>query len=95
MLRISSALALRELVGEIHAVLLSYRTLETPHGFRHLTILDISGAALEAASRHADACDVTWLEADVTQIILPYHSFDLWHDRAVFHFLTDAEDRDR
>ena len=33
--------------------------------------------------------------ADVTQVALPKRSFDVWHDRAVFHFLTHADDRER
>ena len=36
---------------------------------------------------------VNWLEADITEVALPKNHFDVWHDRAVFHFLTDAEDR--
>ena len=39
--------------------------------------------------------DVSWLEADITQVALPTHAFDIWHDRAVFHFLTAREDRRR
>lgn len=35
---------------------------------------------------------VTWIEADITAFAPPV-SYDLWHDRAVFHFLTDADDR--
>ena len=34
-----------------------------------------------------------WLEADITEVQLPKHQFDLWHDRAVFHFLTKLEER--
>ena len=65
-------------------------------GYSDLTVLDLSGAAL-AAARHrlgALAGKVTWLEADVTRIPLPRHHYDIWHDRAVFHFLTDARDRE-
>ena len=36
---------------------------------------------------------VQWLVADVTTAKLPAHAFDVWHDRAVFHFLTSTEDR--
>ena len=36
---------------------------------------------------------MTWLEADVTQVELPAAAFDVWHDRAVFHFLTEESDR--
>jgi SAM-dependent methyltransferase len=63
-------------------------------GFRHLTVLDISNAALEAArARLGDrAGEVQWVVADVTRWS-PVQSFDIWHDRAAFHFLTDAADR--
>ncbi len=36
---------------------------------------------------------VTWVEADITQASLPEDYYDLWHDRAVFHFLIDEADR--
>lgn len=66
-------------------------------GFRDLTVLDVSAAALaRARSRLGDrAGEVTWLEADVTRAALPAGAYDVWHDRAVFHFLTDPEDRSR
>ncbi|HEY3287991.1 MAG TPA: class I SAM-dependent methyltransferase [Gemmatimonadaceae bacterium] len=62
-----------------------------------ITVLDISGAALaRARARLGDrAREVTWLEDDATRVALPAAAFDIWHDRAVFHFLTDAEDRAR
>ena len=63
-------------------------------GFQRPAVLDISGSALRAArERLGDrAGEVDWIEADVTgfRAVRP---FDLWHDRAVFHFLTEAEDR--
>jgi SAM-dependent methyltransferase len=64
-------------------------------GFDYLSVLDLSGAALNAARLRlgARAESVDWLEADITQVILPAHAFDVWHDRAVFHFLTTPEDR--
>lgn len=65
-------------------------------GTPHVTVLDISAAAIERARRRAGpaAARVHWVVADVlaTPGLGP---FDLWHDRAVFHFLTDAEDRRR
>jgi len=66
-------------------------------GFQHLTVLDISAAALEVAQQRLGlrAGSVTWLEADITQVALPHHKYDIWHDRAVFHFLTRPEDRQR
>lgn len=66
-------------------------------GFRDLTVLDLSGAALQAArKRLGPAADqVRWLEADITQVALPEASVDVWHDRAVFHFLTAPDARAR
>jgi len=63
-------------------------------GYRRLTILDISAAALaHARTRLGDrAGQVHWLEADATAFDLG-HEVDIWHDRAVFHFLTEAADR--
>ncbi|HCA27286.1 MAG TPA: SAM-dependent methyltransferase [Betaproteobacteria bacterium] len=65
--------------------------------YRHLTILDISAKALaEAKTRLGKAAArVAWLEADITQAALPAHHYDIWHDRAVFHFLTQPEERRR
>jgi SAM-dependent methyltransferase len=59
-----------------------------------ITVLDISGRALTHARQRlgARAAEVEWVEADVTQFT-PTHRFALWHDRAVFHFLTEAADR--
>ncbi len=65
-------------------------------GYANLTVLDLSAAAL-AESRHrlgARFDGVTWVEADITRAIFTPHSIDLWHDRAVFHFLTTQADRE-
>lgn len=64
-------------------------------GYRNLTVLDLSAAALAAAQQRLGsvAKKVQWIEADVTRAALPAHHFDVWHDRAVFHFLTAPEDR--
>ena len=66
-------------------------------GFTNITVLDISSTAIQTAQARlgAHAKKVTWLETDVTKARLPEHRYDIWHDRAVFHFLTDAEDRRR
>ena len=63
-------------------------------GFRRVTVLDISQAALDAAKARLGeaASEVEWVAADVTRWS-PAHSFDIWHDRAAFHFLTDPADR--
>lgn len=65
-------------------------------GFTQVTVLDISAAALARAKQRLGdrAGGVTWMEANVTTAELP-GPFHLWHDRAVFHFLTAAEDRQR
>lgn len=66
-------------------------------GFQNITILDVSGTALQLARQRlgTKANNVNWIEADITQAELPYQSYDVWHDRAVFHFLTKAIDRQR
>jgi len=64
-------------------------------GFTQVTILDISHSALEAAQHRLGrrASQVSWLKADITQVSLSSQLYDVWHDRAVFHFLTSPEDR--
>lgn len=64
-------------------------------GYRQLSVLDISPAAIDVAKQRLGnrATQVTWLAADVLQASLPQQHFDLWHDRALFHFLTTAEQR--
>jgi len=66
-------------------------------GFEHVTVLDISDTALQTAQQRLGekASFVTWIEADITQGKLPHHAYDVWHDRATFHFLTHPEDRQR
>ncbi len=66
-------------------------------GFRHVTVLDISSEALNAArSRLGERADgAVWIEADVAEAALPHHGYQVWHDRAVFHFLTRVQDRQR
>lgn len=60
-------------------------------GYENLTVLDIAEAAIATASKRlgAQAGRVHWRVGDITQIELQPASFDVWHDRAVFHFLTD------
>lgn len=66
-------------------------------GFENVTFLDISGAAMRFAHDRlgALASTVKWIEADITQADLQPNFYDVWHDRAAFHFLTRAEDRHR
>jgi 2-polyprenyl-3-methyl-5-hydroxy-6-metoxy-1,4-benzoquinol methylase len=66
-------------------------------GYRNITVLDLSPSAIAEAQRRLGerAATVTWRVGDVTEIELPEHQFDFWHDRAVFHFLTDEAVRER
>jgi ubiquinone/menaquinone biosynthesis C-methylase UbiE len=66
-------------------------------GYQNLTVLDISSTAMTASQARLGerAGGVQWVEGDVTQVALPQNHFDVWHDRAVFHFLTDLWDRRR
>jgi len=63
-------------------------------GFEDVTVLDLSAAALAAASSRLGpgAQKVRWIVADATSWE-PTRVYDIWHDRAAFHFLTDAGDR--
>ena len=65
-------------------------------GYENLTILDISGEALKRAKERLGNLGqkVQWIEADITEFN-PSEKFQFWHDRAVFHFLTDPKDRSR
>ncbi|MDX1803768.1 MAG: class I SAM-dependent methyltransferase [Alcanivorax sp.] len=64
-------------------------------GFGNITVLDLSTAALQAARARLgnNATRVQWLAGDLLDTPLPRHAYDLWHDRAVFHFLTKEQDR--
>jgi ubiquinone/menaquinone biosynthesis C-methylase UbiE len=66
-------------------------------GYRDITVLDLAATGLaRAQDRLADrASQVKWIVGDVLSAPLPAASFAVWHDRAVFHFLTDARDRAR
>ncbi len=65
-------------------------------GYAKVAVLDISAGALAAARGRLGerAAQVEWLEADITAF-KPPHSYTLWHDRAVFHFLTEKADREK
>ena len=64
-------------------------------GYRNVSVLDIAAVALQKnRDRLGDAAArVHWIEGDITRMAFPDNAFDLWHDRAVFHFLTEAVDR--
>jgi len=63
-------------------------------GYRDVTVLDLSERAVSIAKMRLGerAAMVKWIVADVTQWE-PQRSYDLWHDRAAFHFLTEVSDR--
>ena len=63
-------------------------------GLKNISVLDIAASALNYAKERLGprSNQVHWIEADVTEFVAP-QQYDLWHDRAVFHFLTEATDR--
>lgn len=64
-------------------------------GYRDVSVLDISSAALEKAKGKigTDAAKIEWIVADITEW-QPQRRWDVWHDRAAFHFLTSLEDQE-
>ena len=64
-------------------------------GYRNITVLDISQTALAVAEKRLgrDAEAVHWLRGDLTEVSLQSECYEVWHDRAVFHFLTEREQR--
>jgi len=60
------------------------------------SVLDISAAALAVAQQRLGALSsrAQWLVGDITSVRLPVQAYDVWHDRAVFHFLTEASQRE-
>jgi 2-polyprenyl-3-methyl-5-hydroxy-6-metoxy-1,4-benzoquinol methylase len=66
-------------------------------GLTRVTVLDVSQEALDRARTRTGEAGrvVTWLQADVTDPSWQIDAVDVWHDRAVFHFLTDPADRER
>lgn len=64
-------------------------------GYQTITILDISQTAIDVTKeRLKELADrVQWIVGDVTRLKLPRGTYDVWHDRAVFHFLTGTEER--
>lgn len=80
-------------IGGGESTLVDYLLQE---GFRNVTVLDISATALEKAKhRLGDQADlVKWIESDITEFE-PDSGYDIWHDRATFHFLTTGEQIER
>ena len=66
-------------------------------GFKNITVIDVALSALEQARLRLGerAALVRWLDEDVTRVALPANYYDIRHDRAVFHFLTEIEPRKR
>jgi len=64
-------------------------------GYENITVLDISQAAIDVAQNRLGEASksMQWLRADVTGGKFPASTYDVWHDRAVFHFLTKQEER--
>ncbi|HQR84978.1 MAG TPA: class I SAM-dependent methyltransferase [Polynucleobacter sp.] len=64
-------------------------------GYTDISVLDISQKAIDVARERIgkSADKVLWYCADITQATLPQNNFDVWHDRAVFHFLTEEAQR--
>jgi SAM-dependent methyltransferase len=64
-------------------------------GYKNLTVLDVSRTAIEVTKKRLGAASeqVRWLLGDIVEIELEPLGYDLWHDRAVFHFLTAPERR--
>ena len=60
-------------------------------------VLDISEEALAVSKKRLGTKQkqINWYSANILDITLPQHQYDFWHDRAVFHFLTDENDRDK
>ncbi|HTF64246.1 MAG TPA: class I SAM-dependent methyltransferase [Edaphobacter sp.] len=64
-------------------------------GYANVTVLDLSETALRTAKERLGpgSAQIQWLAADVCEVDLPLDHYDLWHDRAVFHFLMLPEQR--
>jgi SAM-dependent methyltransferase len=65
--------------------------------YSDVTVLDISAESLEYSKSRLGprAKSVKWIVGDITAVHLPQFSVDIWHDRAVFHFLVEEQDRRR
>jgi ubiquinone/menaquinone biosynthesis C-methylase UbiE len=66
--------------------------------YPHITLLDISSEALNITRERlgeTSSARLQWLVGDITAMELPEQAYDIWHDRAVFHFLTQPLQRSR
>ena len=64
-------------------------------GFSKITVLDLSATALAVAQQRLGSRSQTvqWMEANIIEVQLPQYAYDVWHDRAVFHFQTSPQER--
>lgn len=65
-------------------------------GFRNVSVLDLSQSALEVSRQRLGSRSAlaSWIAGDIRSVELPDQAFEIWHDRAVFHFLTESQDRE-
>jgi SAM-dependent methyltransferase len=64
-------------------------------GYRSVTVLDLSQTAIDVTKKRLGSSEdsVRWITADITNCNLPLDAYDIWHDRAVFHFLLNIDER--
>src|SRR5437660_10480322 len=64
-------------------------------GYQNITVLDVSQTAIDVTKKRLGLAAelIHWLAADITEAALEPGAYDVWHDRAVFHFLTASEQR--
>jgi 2-polyprenyl-3-methyl-5-hydroxy-6-metoxy-1,4-benzoquinol methylase len=64
-------------------------------GYENVAVLDVSQTALEVTKKRLGvfAERIDWIVGDITQVLLEPSAYDVWHDRAVFHFLTSIDQR--
>jgi len=65
------------------------------HGYQNITVLDVSQTAIDVTKKRLGiaAEQVQWVTADIVDGELAPNAYDVWHDRAVFHFLTTLDQR--
>jgi len=64
-------------------------------GYRNITVLDVSQTAIDVTKRRLGPASerISWLVCDIVKAELLPNAYEIWHDRAVFHFLTHVDDR--
>jgi SAM-dependent methyltransferase len=64
-------------------------------GYKNITVLDVSQTAVDVTKKRLGLAAelIHWLVADITEAHLPPNTYEVWHDRAVFHFLTATDQR--